>query len=71
MQDTEPPLVWPSLLRRPSPQKPAIYLDLSHWIYLAQAKSGHPSGKGFLEALDAARQAKASGQAMFVLSGSL
>ncbi len=71
MQEAEPELIWPSLLRAPSPLKPLIYLDLNHWIYLAQAKRGHVSGKRVVATLDAARQAKRSGEAVFVLSGSL
>jgi len=47
-----------------------VYLDLNHWIYLAQANSGLSSGTRFLRALDACRNACLSGAARFVLSGS-
>jgi hypothetical protein len=33
MPEAEPELIWPSLLRAPSPLKPLIYLDLNQWIY--------------------------------------
>jgi hypothetical protein len=34
-----------------------VYLDLNHWIYLAQAATGHARGRRYREALDALRQA--------------
>jgi hypothetical protein len=47
-----------------------VYLDLNHWIYLAQANSGLSSGARFLPSLGACRNASKSGAARFVLSGS-
>jgi hypothetical protein len=49
---------------------PLVYLDLNHWIYLAQARAGLSSGATFLPALEACRNARHSGKAHFVLSGS-
>lgn len=66
-----PDLVWPTLVLPPSPQRPLVYLDLNHWISLAQARSGHPSGRAFQEALEFTRQARQSETAAFVLSASL
>jgi hypothetical protein len=47
-----------------------VYLDLNHWIYLAQAFVGHSKGSAFTKALEACRAARAAGTAVFVLSGS-
>lgn len=65
-------LVWARVLR---PGMPLVYLDLNHYIYLAQASkqsaSALATGKvlpGYTELAAAARDAKASGRAMFPLS---
>jgi hypothetical protein len=64
-------LVWARVLR---PAMPLVYLDLNHYIYLAQAsEAGNPATmsaklKPYAELADAARKAKASGRAMFPLS---
>ncbi len=53
----ETPYAWPlSLLTSPA-GKPLVYLDMNHWIYLAQAATGHASGRRHRKALDALRQA--------------
>lgn len=64
------PLVWPSTLKRPSEGGPIVYLDLNHWIALAQAASGHLQGQTFKDILDTCQAAARSGGARFVLSGS-
>jgi hypothetical protein len=46
-----------------------VYLDLNHWISLAQASVGHTKGSSFVEALEACRAARSAGTAVFVLSG--
>jgi hypothetical protein len=47
----ETPYAWPlSLLTSPA-GKPLVYLDMNHWIYLAQAATGHASGRRHREAL--------------------
>jgi hypothetical protein len=45
-----------------------VYLDLNHWISLAQASTGHANGIPFVETLKACRAAKSAGSAVFVLS---
>jgi hypothetical protein len=69
MRDEAPALVWPRLLGLPSDGVKIVYLDLNHWIYLAQAASGHPRSRYAANALDACRGARCAGTAVFVLSG--
>ena len=47
--------VWPPSLLRSKGDKPLVYLDMNHWIYLAQAATGHVNGKRYQKALDALR----------------
>lgn len=70
MRDEAPALVWPRLLELPSDTVNVVYLDLNHWIYLAQAFVGHSKGSAFTKALEACRAARAADTAVFVLSGS-
>lgn len=65
-----PPLVWPKLADWPVRTAPLVYLDLNHWIYLAQAHAGVKSGETFAPALAACRRALQSRTASFVLSAS-
>lgn len=64
-------LVWARVLR---PAMPMVYLDLNHYIYLAQASQvGDPAAlptklKPYAELAEAARKAKADGRVMFPLS---
>jgi hypothetical protein len=67
---TTPLLVWPRLTDWPTHTAPLVYLDLNHWIYLAQARAGLTSGARFASALEACRNARRSDAARFVLSGS-
>lgn len=67
--DAAVPLVWPKGLVRPRRPPRLVYLDMNHWIGLAQAATGHAQGAGHLAALDACRAAKAAGIALFPLSG--
>lgn len=69
MRDEPPALVWPRLLQLPSDSVNVVYLDLNHWIYLAQASVGHSKGSSFARALEACRVARSAGTAVFVLSG--
>lgn len=69
MRDEPPALVWPRLLKLPSDSVNVVYLDLNHWIYLAQASVGHSKGSSFARALEACRVARSAGTALFVLSG--
>ena len=48
----EPALVWPPSLKRPLTGRPVVYLDLNHWISLAEAAVGHEQGESFKDALD-------------------
>ena len=69
MKDEPPALVSPRLLELPSDNVNVVYLDLSHWISLAQASVGHSKGSSFVETLQACHAARSAGTAMFVLSG--
>jgi hypothetical protein len=69
MRDEPPALVWPRLLELPSDTVNVVYLDLNHWISLAQASVGHSKGISFTKALEACRAARSAGTATFVLSG--
>jgi hypothetical protein len=66
-----PTLVWPVLLELPPKEMIVVYLDLNHWIGLAQASIGHVKGSSFRDALEACRVARSSGTALFVLSGTI
>lgn len=61
-------LVWPRLLELPSDKLKIVYFDLNHWIYLAQASTGHSNGTRFAKALEACQAAKSAETAIFVLS---
>lgn len=69
MRENAPALVWPPLLRLPSEAVKIVYLDLNHWIYLAQGASGSPQNKSAVVALEACRSARSTGAVIFVLSG--
>jgi hypothetical protein len=43
IQHSGVPYIWPHGLYRPSFDCKLVYLDLNHWIYLAQAATGHRS----------------------------
>jgi hypothetical protein len=59
--------VWPNALLRPSGVH-LVYLDQNHWINLAKAAVGTPAGGPYREALEALREARRSGRAVFPLS---
>lgn len=61
-------LAWPPSLELPSENIVVVYLDLNHWISLAQASVRHQKGIPFLDVLQACRDARGTGNAMFVLS---
>jgi hypothetical protein len=69
MRDEPPALVWPRRLELPSESVSVVYLDLNHWISLAQASLGHSVGRSFGQALEACRVARSAGTSEFVLSG--
>jgi hypothetical protein len=71
MNTNPPSLVWPGLLERPPDNKLLVYLDLNHWIGLAQASVGHPKGSSHAESLEACRNARSADAAAFVLSGTI
>jgi hypothetical protein len=63
-----PALAWPpSLVDRPRVPL-LIYLDLNHWIGLAQAATGLPTGERHAAALEACRRARSEGVALFPLA---
>ena len=47
---------WPPALLAPVGGKPLVYLDLNHWIALAQAATGHPEGARHRDALEMLRR---------------
>ena len=51
---------WPASLVRSKGAKPVIYLDMNHWIFLAQAATGHANGGRYQKALGALREAAGS-----------
>jgi hypothetical protein len=69
MKDEPPALVWPRLLELPSENVNVVYLDLNHWISLAQASVCHSKGSSFVETLKACHAARSASTAIFVLSG--
>lgn len=71
MKPPPPPLVWPTLLEFPPPNALLVYLDLNHWIGLAQACVGHRKGDIHHEALEACHAARSAGTATFVLSATI
>jgi hypothetical protein len=71
MKTAPPSLVWPRLLEQPADKLNVVYLDLNHWIGLAQASIGHVKGSSFAEALEACRAARSAGLTHFVLSGTI
>jgi hypothetical protein len=68
MKDKETALIWPRFLQLPRDTVKIVYLDLNHWIYLAQAFVGHPAARSVTSVLDACRAARLAGTAAFVLS---
>jgi len=54
-----PELLWPA--RLVLPEKRTVYLDLNHWIALAQAATGHPEGLQYCDTLNACRAAAQAG----------
>jgi hypothetical protein len=68
MIEQPPALIWPQNLNLPPDNVILVYLDLNHWISLAQASIGHPKGTSFLETLRVCRRARLSGTAIFMLS---
>jgi hypothetical protein len=59
---------WPPLLLRPPRPPVLVYLDMNHWIGLAKAATGHPSGAPHQEVLAQCRAARTGGLALFPLS---
>lgn len=57
-----------SAVGTPSDHVNLVYLDLNHWISLAQASAGHSKGVPFVKTLDACLAARSAGTALFVLS---
>jgi hypothetical protein len=64
---TDVDYVWPDALVRPT-QVRLVYLDQNHWINLAKAAVGRPTGRPYRDALAALREARLSGSAVFPLS---
>ena len=71
MDTAAPQLIWPPLLELPPAGTLIVYLDLNHWIGLAQALAGHPKGAAHGDVLQACRAARSGGKALFVLSGTI
>jgi hypothetical protein len=64
---TDVDYVWPPALVRP-PGVCLVYLDQNHWINLAKAAVGKPTGRPYRDALAELRLARQSGRAVFPLS---
>jgi hypothetical protein len=62
-------LEWPEGLIRPTSPPYLVYLDLNHWIGLAQANTGNLAGERYIDVLAAARAAHDAGSVAFPLSG--
>jgi hypothetical protein len=60
--------VWPEHLLRPPPPTRLVYLDLNHWIGLAQASTNHRTGAAYRDVLEACVAARSSGSVLFPLS---
>jgi len=60
------PYAWPAFAGHQVPK--LVYLDLLHWIGLAQAAVGHRSGLAHVPILEACRAARAAGTVLFPLS---
>ena len=71
MKPPAPQLIWPPLLELPPADMLIVYLDLNHWIGLAQALAGHPKGAAHGDVLQACRAARSAGKALFVLSATI
>jgi len=71
MKSTLLSFVWPKLLERPPGDALLVYLDLNHWIGLAQASIGHPQGRSIQVVLNACRDARSRGKVVFVLSATI
>jgi hypothetical protein len=61
-------VVWPPLLVRPQRPPAIVYLDQNHWVNFAKVIAGRPTPEGYPRLLTAARNAVATGHAMFPLS---
>lgn len=59
---------WPTTLVVPDRPPKLVYLDLNHWIALAKAMAGHPSGDPHRDALDDLTRAVSDGRAVFPIS---
>lgn len=62
---------WPRSLLLPHRPPQLVYLDLNHWISLAKAHSGHPTGQSHRAILDTCVDAVATGRAVFPISDSV
>lgn len=60
------PYAWPAFAPHQTPK--LVYLDLMHWIGLAQAAVGHSAGRRHAPILEACRTARSAGIAIFPLS---
>jgi len=65
------PHEWPRTLRLPQRPPMLVYLDLNHWISLAKAWTGHPSGRDSEELLATCLNAVQLGNAVFPISDTI
>jgi hypothetical protein len=63
--------LWPTKLLVPQRPPKLVYLDLNHWISLAKAHAGHPSGQDVRDVLTACEAATSGGAAVFPLSDTI
>lgn len=64
-------LIWPAGLAIPARPPRLLYLDLNHWIGLAQARQGRPHGARYRTLLDACHRAVDDGRIRIVLGSEL
>jgi hypothetical protein len=65
------PYSWPTTLERPERPPKLVYLDLNHWIELANAHSGQRVGMLNVDVLNALRDKVRDGTAVFPLSDTI
>ncbi|MEM1332746.1 MAG: hypothetical protein AAGG08_04730 [Actinomycetota bacterium] len=63
--------LWPATLHVPTAPPKLVYLDLNHWIALAKAHAGHPTGDRYIEVLEALLKAATEGRARFPIADSI
>jgi hypothetical protein len=61
-------VIWPGDLLLPARPPKLVYLDMLGWINMAEVEAGNAAPAGYERLLEACRQARAEGRALFPLS---